>query len=812
MYKAIVNELEKCETIDIRVRSIEGNDFVLKAKPEEKIENIKQEIWNNIGAKTQMNIGDGILDFMSDYVQNTEMSYFSFCALDQDDQIKMLAQSGKFYQLFWRHYMLIFDGHIIEDEATVVGLGFTTGDELAIFPRQIIGKNENLFLQLFLGIKRKIHDVATGVNVLHGSPFGCPMISKEKSFHSHSNPVDVEQCEYELRLLETILMPTFDKIISGERIELPNYLPDLKRVKSMLQLKCYEHSYDCLKDLHDLFHGYLMRSNVLLGLSSPQELEATKLEAERRETIYYSLMELIQKFETSITNVEGTLTLFYSVYIGPSRAFNQYNYSLALPSVQLGGTHTDTTVGDLIDSYKHHIGKENLDVSALIYDGTQYLPYVLVKNIAHKKLQKHYFYFHHDIADDGRDIDELLDFIDGENAVASALPPTPPSSLTPKIKKKRRKNKIPLQRQKSDSFTLPEEAAKMFPQSAEEVDGARSLPIESEEKSNFKLAKSDTDQMSKIWQEYSDKNSADKMVFAGSREYDFDITEEEGGPSDMSLEKAGYLDKLTTIIAAKAQAEWENKKLGFEKLQEENDCIEGKIKEKEKDLDNHKVKVDETIDMRAKEMAKFIGLLSQAEDEKEENVKKVGKLDMEIADLQAKILQIKEEQKALNSKCQQCDEQADKLEKKRKKLEKYMESEMTKVIGEGDIIKDDIQKLKDKLTENAKATEDLANSEIPKTEVVNPPKENTSRLLDFMAGSIKEKENDLECPVCFETADVPIFMCSEMHLICSSCYPKIRECPECRVPYIGAAKRHRYAEKTAEELRKLRKEYENMSC
>jgi len=100
----------------------------------------------------------------------------------------------------------------------------------------------------------------------------------------------------------------------------------------------------------------------------------------------------------------------------------------------------------------------------------------------------------------------------------------------------------------------------------------------------------------------------------------------------------------------------------------------------------------------------------------------------------------------------------------------------------GEIVKDDIEKLKDKLTANIKATEDLANSDIPKTEPANPPKENTSRLLEFMASSIKEKENDLECPVCLETADVPIFMCSEMHLICSSCKQRSEsvrnvECP-----------------------------------
>ena len=133
------------------------------------------------------------------------------------------------------------------------------------------------------------------------------------------------------------------------------------------------------------------------------------------------------------------------------------------------------------------------------------------------------------------------------------------------------------------------------------------------------------------------------------------------------------------------------------------------------------------------------------------------------------------------------------------------------MISKRHTIKDDIEQLRSKLEEIVQATEDLANSEIPKNEPVAAPKENTSRLLDFLATSIKEKESDLECPVCFETADIPIFMCSEMHLICSTCKPKVRECPECRVPYTGAPKRHRYAEKTAEELKKLRKEFESMA-
>lgn len=40
--------------------------------------------------------------------------------------------------------------------------------------------------------------------------------------------------------------------------------------------------------------------------------------------------------------------------------------------------------------------------------------------------------------------------------------------------------------------------------------------------------------------------------------------------------------------------------------------------------------------------------------------------------------------------------------------------------------------------------------------------------------SIKEKECELECPVCQETAE--IYSCPEQHLLCSSCRPRVAEC------------------------------------
>ena len=516
---------------------------------------------------------------------------------------------------------------------------------------------------------------------------------------------------------------------------------------------------------------------------------------------------------------------------------------------------------DLIESYKHHVGRNDLEIGSLTYNGTEYLPYVHVGNVIHKKLQKHYFYFDHDIPDDARDIDELINFIDGD-AANTASASGPASVQTPKIKKKRRKtrgsNQPPGSRQREESESIsddppnrasqhpgpssssndplsqplapssPTDATAQSPGPSSSATNAASLSPgpsslsssskemkEREEKINFKLEKSGTDQMKRIWAEFSQSGLAQNKMFEVSREYDFDITEEEGGPHDMSLEKADYLDKLTNMIAAKAQAEWENKMKGFEKLQEENEEIQTKIKEKEREFEKHSEAVSEMIDNQAKAMTNYISVISKTEDEKSENVKEMAKLDEEVKELEGKISKIKEEQKALNSKCQQCDAQIEKMERKRKKLEKYMESEMNRVKLEGETITNEIEKLNGSLQANIKATEDLARMDVStkaECEATDPvKKESTSRMVEFLATSIKEKESDLECPVCLETAEVPIFMCPEMHLICSNCRPKVKECPECRVVYTGQPRRHRYAEKTAEELKKLRAEFKELT-
>ena len=87
MYKAIVTELALCETIEIIVRSSEGAEIVLQVKSEEKFSKLKEEIWKNIGTKTQLKIGDAIIDIMTEYIQSTEISYDAFGSLPEAEQV-----------------------------------------------------------------------------------------------------------------------------------------------------------------------------------------------------------------------------------------------------------------------------------------------------------------------------------------------------------------------------------------------------------------------------------------------------------------------------------------------------------------------------------------------------------------------------------------------------------------------------------------------------------------------------------------------------------------------------------------------------
>ena len=89
-------------------------------------------------------------------------------------------------------------------------------------------------------------------------------------------------------------------------------------------------------------------------------------------------------------------------------------------------------------------------------------------------------------------------------------------------------------------------------------------------------------------------------------------------------------------------------------------------------------------------------------------------------------------------------------------------------------------------------------------------KPENQKVFDLLTKQIQEKETELECPVCFETVSSPIFMCLNMHLVCFICYPRLKKCPECRENYEETPRRHRYAERDADELQSMREKMEKL--
>ena len=83
--------------------------------------------------------------------------------------------------------------------------------------------------------------------------------------------------------------------------------------------------------------------------------------------------------------------------------------------------------------------------------------------------------------------------------------------------------------------------------------------------------------------------------------------------------------------------------------------------------------------------------------------------------------------------------------------------------------------------------------------------QNDHDLETFLNHEIKELEEELECPVCLEVANMaPIYKCQEDHLVCRSqtfsrfqerffvfsrCRPKLEDCPQCRAIFCGSYKR-----------------------
>jgi len=176
-------------------------------------------------------------------------------------------------------------------------------------------------------------------------------------------------------------------------------------------------------------------------------------------------------------------------------------------------------------------------------------------------------------------------------------------------------------------------------------------------------------------------------------------------------------------------------------------------------------------------------------------------ISREVEEIQAKIEGKKKEHLGIEKGIACLERKQEELERERKKIEvekKSLSDRRKKAI-------DEIKSLEDSLNEYVEVTKDLV------TKLKLEPWAASKNIVTFLIKSIEEKEAELSCPVCLQTAAPPIFSCQQMHLVCKGCQPRMSSCPECREAYQGQPRRHRYAERDAEELKKMREELSKMT-
>jgi len=96
-------------------------------------------------------------------------------------------------------------------------------------------------------------------------------------------------------------------------------------------------------------------------------------------------------------------------------------------------------------------------------------------------------------------------------------------------------------------------------------------------------------------------------------------------------------------------------------------------------------------------------------------------------------------------------------------------------------------------------------AEMGSTAAIDISSNKTDSLKEILMEVITQKEEDLQCPVCYLVSPPPLYKCTREHLICSKCFARVRnKCPTCRSGYSRDNKIFRLAEQNWRDLQKLK--------
>merc|ERR1719347_1914555 len=102
-------------------------------------------------------------------------------------------------------------------------------------------------MTLFMGVRREAPEVRVGINSQLGGEYGEPvfggggfgLLAPGALQHDHGDEAVRTECEYQLKLIEIVLLPTFAKILSGPDKNLPEKIPSFEKVRVSIALGKY---------------------------------------------------------------------------------------------------------------------------------------------------------------------------------------------------------------------------------------------------------------------------------------------------------------------------------------------------------------------------------------------------------------------------------------------------------------------------------------------------------------------------------------------------------------------------------------------
>ena len=372
---------------------------------------------------------------------------------------------------------------------------------------------------------------------------------------------------------------------------------------------------------------------------------------------------------------------------------------------------------------------------SLFYDNTEYSMDSKVRAIFTDKpspgLQKFYLAFPNNfsIKEDSRDIESLLGFIEG---CAEG------ENKTKKKKKKKSSNK---------TLAVSEE------QKEEHL----------EDEMNEDLIQSSDDNMF--------ESISSDIEIAGSR------SEQDAGFSDNatvdSQTRVPGETILSDAISVRVKEELETKKFKLTALQTAKNELENSLVKESSLLKDHLASTTLLEETKMTEVKEITLIIENNVSSKNQNSERITQIDSAVRDIKLKLKELKEERRNILALTKNLDASKEKLEKKKEKISCFLSKELETASEEREKIGENQALIQTEIAAKITQIRNLASEPVIQDAVVTNTNFSTQKqneqLIRFIERQIIEKEAELECPVCLETAAAPIFMCSEQHLICSLC-------------------------------------------